>query len=116
MFLGTTVAIVITLCILAVSYLIQVLTARKVSKPNRLLIMMTLLAPIFQIRDVLSDRSRSGFYRYTVGGCLVTTVAISLSRSMAISVPHEPKYLSTWRRCRVESLTLSWYIFNASDA
>lgn len=85
-FFGTIVALFIALCILVVGYLIHVSTARKVITPSRLLPIMTLLAPVFLIYDVLSDRSCSGFYNYAVSGYLITAVAVSLSWSMAATV------------------------------
>ena len=82
-FLGATVALFIALCMLAVGCVVRVLTGWKVVTPSRLLAMMALLAPVFLIYDVFSDRSCNGFYNYAVSGYLITAVVVSLSWSRA---------------------------------
>ena len=62
---------------MAVGCLIHFLTRRKVLSPYRFLTILTLLAPVFLIHDVLSDEMCSGLFNYAVSGYLITAVIIS---------------------------------------
>lgn len=75
--LGAAVALFVSLCIVAVGYLIHVSIKRKVLSPYRFLVVMVLLAPVFLIYDVLSDGMSSGLFNYVVSGYLITAVIIS---------------------------------------
>lgn len=82
--LGAVVALFISLCIMAVGYLVHLSAKRKVLSPYRFLVVMVLLAPVFLIYDILSDEMCSGLFNYAVSGYLITAVIISfLWRSIA---------------------------------
>lgn len=81
---GAVVALFISLCIMAIGYLVHISAKRKVLSPYRFLVGMVLLAPVFLIYDVLSDEMCSGLFNYAVSGYLITAVIISsLWRSIA---------------------------------
>ncbi|MCT1684552.1 hypothetical protein M3A74_07005 [Corynebacterium appendicis] len=75
--LGAVVALFVSLCIVAVGYLIHVSIKRKVLSPYRFLVVMVLLAPVFLIYDVLNNGMSSGLFNYVVSGYLITAVIIS---------------------------------------
>ncbi len=75
--LGAVVALFVSLCIVAVGYLIQVSIKQKVLSPYRFLVVMVLLAPVFLIYDVLNNGTSSGLFNYVVSGYLITAVIIS---------------------------------------
>ena len=81
---GAVVALFISLCIMAIGYLVHLSAKRKVLSPYRFLVVMVLLAPVFLIYDILSDEMCSGLFNYAVSGYLITAVIISsLWRSIA---------------------------------
>lgn len=81
---GAVVALFISLCIVAIGYLVHLSAKRKVLSPYRFLVVMVLLAPVFLIYDILSDEMCSGLFNYAVSGYLITAVIISsLWRSIA---------------------------------
>ncbi len=81
---GAVVALFISLCIMAIGYLVHLLAKRKVLSPYRFLVVMVLLAPVFLIYDIRSDEMCSGLFNYAVSGYLITAVIISsLWRSIA---------------------------------
>ncbi len=81
---GAVVALFISLCIMAIGYLVHLSAKRKVLSPYRFLVVMVLLAPVFLIYDILSDEKCSGLFNYAVSGYLITAVIISsLWRSIA---------------------------------
>ena len=90
-FLGAVVALFISLCIMAVGYLIHFLTKRKVLSPYRFLTVMTLLAPVFLIYDVLSDEMCSGLFNYAVSGYLITAAIISSLGRIIADGPSEAR-------------------------
>ena len=78
------VAIFISLCIMAMGYLVHLSAKRKVLSPYRFLVVMVVLAPVFLIYDILSDEMCSGLFNYAVSGYLITAVIIgSLGRIIA---------------------------------
>ncbi len=84
MVFGAVVALFISLCIMAIGYLVHLSAKRKVLSPYRFLVVMVLLAPVFLIYDILSDEMCSGLFNYAVSGYLITAVIISsLWRSIA---------------------------------
>ena len=81
---GAVVALFISLCIMAIGYLVHLSAKRKVFSPYRFLVVMVLLAPVFLIYDIRSDEMCSGLFNYAVSGYLITAVIISsLWRSIA---------------------------------
>lgn len=81
---GAVVALFISLCIMAIGYLVHLSAKRKVLSPYRFLVVMVLLAPVFLIYDIRSDEMCSGLFNYAVSGYLITAVIISsLWRSIA---------------------------------
>lgn len=81
---GAVVALSISLCIMAIGYLVHLSAKRKVLSPYRFLVVMVLLAPVFLIYDIRSDEMCSGLFNYAVSGYLITAVIISsLWRSIA---------------------------------
>lgn len=81
---GAVVALFISLCIMAIGYLVHLSAKRKVLSPYRFLVVMVLLAPVFLIYDIFSDEMCSGLFNYAVSGYLITAVIISsLWRSIA---------------------------------
>ena len=81
---GAVVALFISLCIMAIGYLVHLSAKRKVLSPYRFLVVMVLLAPVFLIYDIRSDEMCSGLFNYAVSGYLITAVIISsLWRSTA---------------------------------
>lgn len=81
---GAVVALFISLCIMAIGYLVHLSAKRKVLSPYRFLVVMVLLAPVFLIYDIRSDEMCSGLFNYVVSGYLITAVIISsLWRSIA---------------------------------
>lgn len=81
---GAVVALFISLCIMAIGYLVHLSAKRKALSPYRFLVVMVLLAPVFLIYDILSDEMCSGLFNYAVSGYLITAVIISsLWRSIA---------------------------------
>lgn len=81
---GAVVALFISLCIMAIGYLVHLSAKRKLLSPYRFLVVMVLLAPVFLIYDILSDEMCSGLFNYAVSGYLITAVIISsLWRSIA---------------------------------
>ena len=81
---GAVVALFISLCIMAIGYLVHLSARRKVLSPYRFLVVMVLLAPVFLIYDIRSDEMCSGLFNYVVSGYLITAVIISsLWRSIA---------------------------------
>ena len=81
---GAVVALFISLCIMAMGYLVHLSAKRKVLSPYRFLVVMVLLAPVSLIYDILSDEMCSGLFNYAVSGYLITAVIISfLWRSIA---------------------------------
>ena len=81
---GAVVALFISLCIMAIGYLVHLSAKRKVLSPYRFLVVMVLLGPVFLIYDILSDEMCSGLFNYAVSGYLITAVIISsLWRSIA---------------------------------
>ena len=81
---GAVVALFISLCIMAMGYLVHLSAKRKVLSPYRFLVVMVLLAPVFLIYDIRSDEMCSGLFNYAVSGYLITAVIISsLWRSIA---------------------------------
>ena len=75
--LGAVVALFISLCIMAMGYLVHLSAKRKVLSPYRFLVVMVVLAPVFLIYDILSDEMCSGLFNYVVSGYLITAVIIS---------------------------------------
>ena len=80
--LGAVVALFISLCIMAMGYLVHLSAKRKVLSPYRFLVVMVVLAlvvlaPVFLIYDILSDEMCSGLFNYAVSGYLITAVIIS---------------------------------------
>lgn len=90
-FFGAVVALFISLCIMAVGCLIHFLTKRKVLSPYRFLTVMTLLAPVFLIYDVLSDEMCSGLFNYAVSGYLITAAIISSLGRIIADGPSEAR-------------------------
>lgn len=81
---GAVVALFISLCIMALGYLVHFSAKREVLSPYRFLVVMVLLAPVFLIYDILSDEMCSGLFNDAVSGYLITAVIISsLWRSIA---------------------------------
>ena len=81
---GAVAALFISLCIMAIGYLVHLSAKRKVLSPYRFLVVMVLLAPVFLIYDIRSDEMCSGLFNYAVSGYLITAVIISsLWRSIA---------------------------------
>lgn len=81
---GAVVALFISLCIMAIGYLVHLSAKRKLLSPYRFIVVMVLLAPVFLIYDILSDEMCSGLFNYAVSGYLITAVIISsLWRSIA---------------------------------
>ena len=74
---GAVVALFVSLCIVAVGFLIHVSIKRKVLSPYRFLVVMVLLAPVFLIYDVLNNGMSSALSHYVVSGYLITAVIIS---------------------------------------
>ena len=74
---GAVVALFISLCIMAIGYLVHLSAKRKVLSPYRFLVVMVLLAPVFLIYDIRSDEMCSGLFNYAVSGYLITAVIIS---------------------------------------
>ena len=75
--LGVVIALFLSLCIVAMGYLVQFFAKRKVLSPYRFLAAMVLLAPVFLIYDLLSDGMCNGLFNYAVSGYLITAVIIS---------------------------------------
>ena len=90
-FLGAVVALFISLCIMAVGCLVHFLTNRKVLSPYRFLTIMTLLAPVFLLYDVLSDEMCSGLFNYAVSGYLITAAIISFLGRIIADGPSEAR-------------------------
>ena len=90
-FFGAVVALFISLCIMAVGCLVNFLTNRKVLSPCRSLTIMTLLAPVFLIYDVLSDEMCSGLFNYAVSGYLITAVILSSLGPIIADGPSEAR-------------------------
>ena len=74
---GAVVALFISLCIMAIGYLVHLSAKQKVLSPYRFLVVMVLLAPVFLIYDILNDEMCSGLFNYAVSGYLITAVIIS---------------------------------------
>ncbi|MEH0146950.1 hypothetical protein V6D40_04640 [Corynebacterium sp. Q4381] len=75
--LGVVIALFLSLCIVAMGYLVQFFAKRRVLSPYRFLATMVLLAPVFLIYDLLSDGMCNGLFNYAVSGYLITAVIIS---------------------------------------
>ena len=81
---GAVVALFISLCIMAIGYLVHLSAKQKVLSPYRFLVVWVLLAPVFLIYDILNDEMCSGLFNYAVSGYLITAVIIcSLWRIVA---------------------------------
>ena len=86
---GAVVALFISLCIMAIGYLVHLSAKRKVLSPYRFLVVMVLLAPVFLIYDILNDEMCSGLFNYAVSGYLITAVIISSLWRFAADDPSE---------------------------
>lgn len=86
---GAVVALFISLCIMAIGYLVHLSAKRKVLSPYRFLVVMVLLAPVFLIYDILNDEMCSGLFNYAVSGYLITAVIISSLWRIAADDPSE---------------------------
>ncbi|SNV84967.1 Uncharacterised protein [Corynebacterium imitans] len=86
---GAVVALFISLCIMAIGYLVHLSAERKVLSPYRFLVVMVLLAPVFLIYDILNDELCSGLFNYAVSGYLITAVTISSLWHIVADEPSE---------------------------
>ena len=71
---GAVVALFISLCIMAIGYLVHLSAKQKVLSPYRFLVVMVLLAPVFLIYDILNDEMCSGLFNYAVSGYLILSL------------------------------------------
>ena len=88
---GAVVALFISLCIMAMGYLVHLSAKRKVLSPYLFLVVMVLLAPVFLIYDILSDEMCSGLFNYAVSGYLITAVIISSLGPIIADGPSEAR-------------------------